>query len=68
MDWRSQLLWSNLSTLKLEFQPEILEAPSEDQILQSQITGVRNQWIDPPYKIVKPKTNFFYKNQYRKIG
>jgi hypothetical protein len=32
---RSQLLWSNLSTLKLKFQPENLKDPSKDPILQS---------------------------------
>jgi hypothetical protein len=53
MGWRSQLLWSNLSTLTLEFQLENLEAPSEDPILQSQTTGVRIQWIDPPYSAIK---------------
>jgi hypothetical protein len=40
MGWRSQLLWSNLSTLNLEFQPENSKAPSEDPILQSQTTGI----------------------------
>jgi hypothetical protein len=49
MGWRSQLLWPNLSGLKLEFQPENLKAPSEDPILQSQNTGIRIQRIDPPY-------------------
>jgi hypothetical protein len=53
MDWRSQLLWSNLSDLKLEFQPENLKTPSEDPILQSQTTGVRSQRIDPPYYLAK---------------
>jgi hypothetical protein len=48
MDWRSQLSWSNLSTLKLEFQPENLKALSEDPILQSQTTGVLNQRIESP--------------------
>jgi hypothetical protein len=49
MGWRSQLLWSNLSGLKLEFQPENSKTPSEDPILQSQTTGIRIQRIDPPY-------------------
>jgi hypothetical protein len=52
MGWRSQLLWPNLSGLKLEFQPENSKAPSEDPILQSQTTGIRIQRIDPPYYIV----------------
>jgi hypothetical protein len=43
MDWRIQFSWSNLSALKLEFQLENLQALSEDQILQSQTTGVRSQ-------------------------
>jgi hypothetical protein len=30
MGWRSQLLWTNLRTLKLKFQLENLKAPSED--------------------------------------
>jgi hypothetical protein len=51
MGWRSQLLWPNLSGLKLEFQPENSKAPSEDPILQSQTTGIRIQRIDPHCEI-----------------
>jgi hypothetical protein len=51
MGWRSQLLWPNLSGLKLEFQPENSKAPLEDPIFQSQTTGIRIQRIDPPYSI-----------------
>jgi hypothetical protein len=55
MGWRSQLLWPNLSGVKLEFQPENSKAPSEDPILQSQTTGIWIQRIDPPY--CTPKKN-----------
>jgi hypothetical protein len=56
MGWRSQLLWPNLSGLKLKFQPENSKAPSVDPILQSQTTGIWIQRIDPPYYTGEPLT------------
>jgi hypothetical protein len=69
MGWRSQLLLPNLSGLKLEFQPENLQAPSEDPILQSQTTGIRIQRIDPPYcVIVNINWCFLYELLKEKLG
>ncbi len=60
MNWRSHLLWSNFSPLKLEFQLENLEAPSEDPILQSQTTGVGNQWFRVILLSIQPEISTIY--------